>query len=229
MRSEPQPWLTADALVFVDDVDVPQLSDPDAHHLARVLRLRPGDEVCVTDGVGRWRLCEFVAPSGIEATDNHGDSPDLGTPLTVGIAIVKGDKPELVVQKLTELGIDRIVFFHARRSVARWREDKLERNLERLNRIALSAACQSRRLTVPTIENSDAKHLVSEGAAVADFGGRELSAGDHVVLIGPEGGWEPGEYGQAPVVDLGPSVLRAETAAIAVAARMCALRTRRFE
>lgn len=229
MRPEPQPWLTADALVFVDDVDVPRLSDPDAHHLGRVLRLRPGDEVCVTDGVGHWRMCKFVAPNGIEATESHGDSPELGTPLSVGIAIVKGDKPELVVQKLTELGIDRIVFFHARRSVARWREDKVERNLERLNRIALSASCQSRRLTVPSIEISDVERLVSMGAAVADFGGRELDVGDGLVLIGPEGGWEPGEYGDAPLIDLGPSVLRAETAAIAVAARMCALRTSRVD
>lgn len=219
-------WRSAAALVFVDDPDAPQLSEAEAHHLGRVLRLRQGDDVCVSDGSGRWRLCWFEGDDKLVVGDPHGVEARPEPVLTVGFAVVKGDKPDLVVQKLTEVGIDRIVLFHGRRSIARWQGDKVERNLERLRRVVTSACSQSRRLHIPTVEFSELRPLIESGAAVADFGGRTMDSGDTTVLIGPEGGWEQQEYGDAPTVDLGRNVLRAETAAISAAVQMCMLRDR---
>lgn len=218
------PWRSATALVFVDDPDSPRLSEADLHHLGRVLRLRPGDDVCVSDGVGRWRICRFEGSEVLTPGDLHGIEAPPEPMLTVGFAVVKGDKPDLVVQKLTEVGIDRIVLFHGQRSIARWSTDRVQRNLERLDRVVTSACSQSRRLHIPTVEFSELHLLFESGAAVADFGGRVLGSGDTSVLIGPEGGWAPDEYGEAPSVDLGRNVLRAETASIAAAVQMCAIR-----
>ena len=71
--------------------------------------------------------------------------------LTIGFALTKGDKPELVVQKLTELGVDRIVPFVAERSVVRWDDDKAARNVERWRAIAREAAAQAHRPWLPEV------------------------------------------------------------------------------
>ena len=217
------PWHSAAALVFVDDIDTPRLDPADAHHLSRVLRIRAGSTICLSDGDGSWRTGDFDGSSALDRMSEPATESRPSTPLTVGLALVKGEKPELVVQKLTEIGIDRIVFFESRRSVARWKGDKAERNVDRLARVAASASSQSRRLFIPTVEFADLAVLLESGAVVADFGGRKLGPDDSTVLIGPEGGWEPGEYGSAPTVHLGSNVLRAETAAISAAVRMCSM------
>lgn len=209
------PWQRASALVFVDDLDGPELSPEDSHHLGRVLRLRAGAEVCAADGTGRWRMTRFEGPAGLSPIGEIRSEERPARPITVGVALVKGDKPDLVVQKLTELGIDRIVFFAAARSVVRWNDDRAGRNIERLGRIARSACSQSRRLRVPIVEFGDIQSLLEQGAVVADFDGRAISGSDTIVLVGPEGGWETGEYADADRVYLGPNVLRTETAAIA--------------
>lgn len=122
------------AHAFVDDIRAPVLADRDRHHLERVLRLRVGDAFTVSDGQGRWRWCRFgvdIEPTGdIERED----APD--PTITIAFALVKGDRPEIVVQKLTELGVDRIVPFVAERSVARWDEAKSNREHDRLTTIA---------------------------------------------------------------------------------------------
>jgi 16S rRNA (uracil1498-N3)-methyltransferase len=147
--------------------------------------------------------------------------------LTVAFALVKGERPELVVQKLTELGLDRIVAFTAARSVVRWDPDRAARQLVRLERVAREASMQSRRCVLPRLEVGVAFDEVADAptAVLADRGGRRLTPDDHVVLIGPEGGWEPAEREGRPCVGLGPTILRAETAAIAAGARLTALRS----
>jgi len=213
--------------VVVADVGRPVLSDADRHHLERVRRLRPGDPLSVTDGRGTWRWCRFgpeVEPAGgIE----HDPAP---TPvLTVAFALVKGERPELVVQKLTELGIDRIVPFVAERSVVRWDAGKAAKQLERLQRVALEAAMQSRRTWVPMVEpvTTFAEVSARPGAAGADHDGDPPTLDHPVLLVGPEGGWAPAERASlAATVGLGPTVLRAETAAITGAALLAALRSR---
>jgi 16S rRNA (uracil1498-N3)-methyltransferase len=210
---------------FVADVDEPVLDDGDRHHLARVLRLRSGDPFTVADGLGRWRRCRFG--DAVEATGPVEVEPVPSPPITIAFALVKGERPELVVQKLTELGVDRIVVFAAARSVVRWDGEKAARQLERLRRVAREAAMQSRRTRLPDVTGvvDLAEVAALPGAAAADRGGAPPGLDRPTILVGPEGGWAPEERRLLPAsVGLGTQVLRAETAALTAAALLGALR-----
>lgn len=209
--------------VIVVDVDHPELGETDRHHLGRVRRLRNGDALTVTDGAGRWRWCEFG--DALVVTTDVVIDPAPTPRLSVGFALVKGEKPELVVQKLTEIGIDDIIPFVAERSVVKWDDSKAERNHERLIAVAREAAMQSRRTWLPTVHPVRSfGELVAAGTVRADLGGAPIEPSCTSVLIGPEGGWSEAERAALPAVDLAENVLRAETAAIVAAARMVALR-----
>ncbi len=209
--------------VFVADLDRPVLDDHDRHHLAKALRLRPGDGLTVSDGAGRWRAARFgpeVAPDGDVVVV---DAPQ--PPITVGLAPVKGQRPEWAVQKLTELGVDAIWLLVADRSVVRWEE---ARHSERLARVVREAAMQSRRCHLPEVRVGVTVAQATAGAggvALADPGGSPPSLARPVVLVGPEGGWSDAERAAAPsLVGLGPTILRAETAAVAAGTLLTALR-----
>lgn len=139
---------------------------------------------------------------------------------TVAFALTKNNKPELVVQKLTEVGVTRIVPFLAERSVVRWDADKQAKNIVRFARIAHDAAMQSRRVHVPVVEAVTTVSVVAgEGATAAQFGGS--SKRSRFIAVGPEGGWSDAELSLfADTVDLGATVLRAETAAIVAGVRV---------
>jgi 16S rRNA (uracil1498-N3)-methyltransferase len=213
--------------VFVDDLERPALHPDDRHHLARVRRIRPGDALTISDGAGAWRparMGDAVEPTGatVVVTRSH--------PLiAVAFAPVKGDRPELVAQKLTELGVDRIVPILADRSVVRWEGERAERNVARLRRVAREAAMQARRCHLPEVMSVAACADVAAGsgcaAAVRDGAAPTL---DHpTVLVGPEGGWSPRELAAfGHQIGLAEQVLRAETAAITAAALLCGLRSR---
>jgi 16S rRNA (uracil1498-N3)-methyltransferase len=210
-------------LVFVDDLASPALAPDDDHHLRRVLRLRPGDALTVGDGAGGWRAARLSA-TGVEPTGPDEVAPEPGPTLTVGFALVKGGKPELVVQKLTEVGVDRIVPLRAARSVVRWDEAKAGKAVERLRSVARAAAAQCHRPHLPEVAAvTDVAAVVGEdGVVLAERGGTPLGEA-RTVLVGPEGGWAPDELAAGlPTVGLGPHVLRAETAAIAAAVRLVA-------
>jgi 16S rRNA (uracil1498-N3)-methyltransferase len=212
-------------LVFVDDLDSPALSDADEHHLRRVLRVRDGDELTIADGTGRWRRAR--AGAEIEPLSANCVEPVAAPEIAVAFAVVKGDRPEFIVQKLTELGVDRVVPFVAARSVVRWEPDKAERNIMRLRRVAREAAMQCRRARLPLVEPlarfDDV--IAREGAAIADLDGEVPTLAHPTLVIGPEGGWTDDERVAARArVGLAPHVLRAETAAIAAGALLTALR-----
>jgi 16S rRNA (uracil1498-N3)-methyltransferase len=222
----PRPGGTAPH-VLVGDVEHPVLAPDDLHHLSRVRRLRDGDPLTVTDGAGRWRWCRFRDSGEPELDGGVVVDEPVAPVLTVAFALVKGERPELVVQKLTELGVDRIVPFTAQRSVVRWDEGKSQRQTERLVSIARAAAMQSRRTWLPMIEPVVAFEEVvgRPGACVADLGGAPPSLEWPCILVGPEGGWAPGERDRFDrTVGLGPQVLRAETAAIVAGGLLVALR-----
>ena len=108
---------------------------------------------------------------------------------------MKGDRPELVVQKLTELGVDVIVPFVAARSVVRWDDERAGRHAERLAKVAREAAMQCRRPWLPTVEPVTDLRATSRrrpGAALATLGGQSsVTQSTRLVLVGPEGGWAP--------------------------------------
>lgn len=190
-----------------------------------MLRLRPGDEITISDGAGGWRRCRWgprIDPDGPIERDARPEPP-----LTVGFALTKGERPEWAVQKLTELGIDAIVPFVAERSVVRWDPDKAAANVGRLRRVAREAAMQSRRVWLPDVEPVApfAAVVARPGVALADRDGHAPSLAQRTLLIGPEGGWAPAERESAVrIVGLGPLVLRAETAAVAGGVLLAALR-----
>ena len=217
------------AHVFVADVGSPVLDPADRHHLERVLRLRPGDEITVSDGAGGWRLCRLGDP--LEPVDAVAADPRPKPPVGVAFGLTKGERPEWAVQKLTELGADRIVPFTAERSVVRWTPDRAATHAERWRRIAREAASQSRRTWLPEVEDVQtfADLMKRPGAVLAHPGAGPPRLGAGVVLVGPEGGWSDNELAEAaaagvPFVGLGPHVLRAETAAMAATALLCGLR-----
>lgn len=211
--------------VLVESVDRPVVDGDDRHHLDRVLRLRDGDPVTVGDGAGRWRPCRWgptVEPVG-EVVTVAAPEPRLG----VAFALIKGSRPELVVQKLVELGIDDIRPFAAQRSVVRWDDAKAAKNHERLERVAREAVMQCRRVWIPIVHPVTTFAGVTElrGAARADRGGDPPTLATPTVLVGPEGGWTEAERAvDLPVVALSNAVLRAETAAIAAGALLAARR-----
>ncbi|HEY5155979.1 MAG TPA: RsmE family RNA methyltransferase [Acidimicrobiales bacterium] len=210
---------------FVVDLEAPTLELDDRRHLERVLRIRPGDPLTVSDGAGRWRACAMGGE--LTTTGPIRTVPPPSPVLIVAFALVKGARPELVVQKLTEMGVDEIVPFTAARSVARWDDAKAGRQLERLTKVAREASMQSRRCHLPVVRSLRAFAEVAAlpGAALAERGGRPPSVATTTVLIGPEGGWDDLERAAVvDQVDFGPQVLRAETAALAVAAILAGLR-----
>jgi 16S rRNA (uracil1498-N3)-methyltransferase len=218
---------TAAALAFVADLERPELEEGDAHHLRRVLRLRRGEPIAVSDGMGSWRICRLG--EGLTVASEVVVEPVASPQLTVGFSIPKVEKPELVVQKLTELGIDRIALIEAERTVVRWKGQKAQHHVERLQRVARGAAMQARRTRLPTLLGPVPFAVAAAwpGATRCDRGGAPLSDRHSTVLVGPEGGWAGPECARLPdSVGLAPYILRVETAAIAVAALQVALRSR---
>jgi 16S rRNA (uracil1498-N3)-methyltransferase len=230
----------ATAHVFAERLDDRiTIEGDDGHHLQRARRVRAGETVTVADGHGRWRAYTVVASAGgevqLDALTLLAHEPPLAPRLTVACSLTKGQKPELAVQKLTELGVDRIMVVEAARSVVHWDDDKVSAAFSRLERVAREAAMQSRRAWIPVVDGP-----VSP-VELAGFPGLVVGApdgvaadrlppppgGEWVVAIGPEGGFDAEElrtFGAAPRLAIGPFVLRAETAAIASAAALAGRR-----
>jgi 16S rRNA (uracil1498-N3)-methyltransferase len=201
----------------VSDPARPTLSKDDEHHLRRVLRARSGEEIVVTDGQGAWSICE-VADVGITRVTPVDVDP-APTPTTLYLSPLKGDRSEWTVAKATELGVTTIVPLLSQRLAVKFRGDVRDKNVARWRRIAEETCGQCRRTYDVTIGEPVSSAEVPGDVAVADFGGRGDWRGVTSVAIGPEGGWEPGEWdADRPRVQLGPTVLRAETAGVVAAA-----------
>lgn len=231
--------------VFVDDLDELELTEEDTHHLSQVLRLAPGEMVIASDGAGAWRTCRYTGGSAhsghrraagrsrmLEADGPLVREPAATSEVVVGFAPVKGERPEWVVQKLTELGVDRIAVLRSSRSVVRWERGRERAAIERLKRVSRQAAAQSRRARLPrligVVSLGQLRESVSPGAlALAEPGADPPLAALSAVAVGPEGGWDDAERdGADQLVGLGQGILRAETAAVAAGYLLCALRDR---
>ena len=229
------------AHTFVPALDDDVILDDEAgHHLSRVRRVRAGEVITAADGRGHWRPYEVarVAPGTVElrAKDALVVEPRLEPRLVVAFALTKRAKPDLVVQKLTELGVDGITVLTGRRSVPQWSDERASAAVSRLCRIAREAAAQCRRARVPDVEG--VRPVIElqgrPGLVVADPDGDEPAAltapagGEWVLVVGPEGGLDTDEETAlgGDRLRLAPHVLRAETAAIAGAAVLATRRAR---
>jgi 16S rRNA (uracil1498-N3)-methyltransferase len=207
----------------------------ETRHLRDVLRLRDGAEIQVFDGEGKEFLCrvENISKRGT-ALQIIGEiapaAPESDLDLTLAVALLKGEKFDLVIQKAVELGVWKLVPLNTRRADVRLKDG--EKKLERWRKIVLEASKQTGRARLMKIEAPiDFEEFVktADGAGVlfAERGGKsfaEINAGKKITaLIGPEGGWETSEIDSAAsrgfqIITLGGRILRAETAAITVAA-----------
>jgi 16S rRNA (uracil1498-N3)-methyltransferase len=206
---------TSAAHVFVDSLTDPVIDADDEHHLRRVLRITDADTVTIGDGAGNWAAARLMSDGLV--IDGERCFEPAPRPTSVVCAIPKGDRPEWIVQKLTEIGVTSIGFMECARSVVRWDGERGRRHTARLRRIAREAAMQSRRLWLPAVNDVVAYGVAvaSPNCAVADPDGRELDNGVDTMLIGPEGGFTPAELAVAPRrVSLSTHILRVETAAM---------------
>ena len=213
------------AHVFVDQLDLPVLGDDDQHHLGRVLRLRDGESVTASDGRGQWRACVWRS-GALEVAGEVVVTAPPSVRCAVAFTPVKGDRNEWAVQKLTEIGIDEIIILApTQHSVVRWSD--ADKQLRKLRVVAREAAMQSRRVWLPSIVGLLALHevCVRDGACVADPNGVALHAGVSLVVVGPEGGFAEEELpAGVPRVQLGDTILRAETATLVAATLLVARR-----
>ncbi len=227
--------------VFVDSVDDGRAvaSGPRAHHLARVVRMKAGEEVEVSDGVQAWTaVAESISPREVVFTTLQLlPAPGAAARLELHLALVKLPRFEWAVEKATELGVAAIVPVAAERSDGGLVKAALKR-VERWERIAEEAAQQSRRLATPSIETpltlAKALGRPAELRCFIDFTGQEPAAGlieglssaaTVAIFVGPEGGWSEEELARAQnagaeAISLGPNVLRSETAALAAVSIM---------
>lgn len=218
---------------------------PAYRHLVRVLRMKPGDLVAVTDGKGAECLARLVAVGPGEALAEMVSArptllePSVEVVLVVGIP--KGDKSAMVLQKATELGVARFIMVPTRRSVVRLEAAREPRRRERWQKIAEAAAAQCGRSVVPAVQTAPSLAAALAGLACGTFilmpwegerarGLREAldlirrrPPAGVAVLVGPEGGWAEEEVetalaAGAVTVSLGPRILRCETAALVTAA-----------
>lgn len=220
----------------IDEGSSATLDADDTHHLTTVLRARPGAEVSVADGTGSVWSGRFEGLRDGQARialEDHELHPAASPRITVVHALPKQRKLDDVVQRLTELGVDRIVPVHSARSQVELTERKATKALGRWRAIAMAAAKQSRRARLTEIaevgEWSTAFTAAAPGVVCWEESSRGLKAvltdvGDVGALtlgIGPEGGLTPDEVAASglPDASLGRTILRTETAAlVAVAA-----------
>jgi 16S rRNA (uracil1498-N3)-methyltransferase len=217
------------------------ITGQDARHLARVLRLKPGDEVVVLSGGGREYLGKIVhiTPDEVKATilSEHLSNADPAIDLTVALGFLKEKKMDDLVRQLTELGMFRFQPFFARRSVSRPDGVRMTSRVRRWEKIARESIKQCRRGSVPEILSAVSLDEVLSRAASdhvkilfweaqdrkTPFPEARRAASDSpisiTILLGPEGGLTEDEVSTArgagfDICSLGPRILKAETAAV---------------
>jgi 16S rRNA (uracil1498-N3)-methyltransferase len=229
--------------LFLDELAAPLpavgtqllLAGDEGRHAAVVRRIRPGEMVMIGDGRGRGirGLVVEVQPSGlvVEVAD-HLVAPEEPRRLVAAQALAKGDRSELAVEMMTEMGISEIIPWQATRSIVRWSEERAVRSVARWRSTAREAAKQSRRLNVPQVsEPVTTRQLAQQVANVdlalllhgeADESIAEVdlpATGTVLIIIGPEGGISGDELNElarsgARPVSISDGVLRTSTAGV---------------
>ena len=204
-------------------------------HVVRVMRLRPGAELTVFDGSGGEWSAEIVSIARnsvrvrcIEFAAVERESP---MQLTLLQSLARGEKMDWIIQKATELGVQRIVPVDSERSVVQFDEDRAGKRLQHWRAVAASACEQCGRNRLPSIDlpqplpaalnaAGDGHRFILEPGAARTLATAAIGLKAAVVLIGPEGGFTAAELNAAQQatfepVSFGPRILRTETAAVA--------------
>lgn len=222
-------------------VDLPEEA---AHHAVRVLRLREGDAVQLFDGNGgEWLARIQRLKPAVRVVLEEFAAADREAPLQVSLiqGVASGDKMDWIMQKAVELGVAAIQPVFAKRSVVRLSGERSERRVQHWRNIAVASCEQSRRNRIPRVaplvdlpqylaqpaQQNECRLILSPGAQmrIRDVA---LPSGPVSILVGPEGGFEDGEFAAAELagfipVHLGPRVLRTETAGPAALAVVLSL------
>jgi 16S rRNA (uracil1498-N3)-methyltransferase len=233
-----EPVFFHEAAATVEAGDSLDLDGPEGRHAADVRRLRVGEHVLVTDGRGA-RVAGTVSSVGrgslsLAVRSASHDQPST-RPLTVVQALPKGERGELAVELLTEVGVDRIVPWQAERCVTRWSGSRADRGRSKWERAAVAAAKQSRRTWWPAVDPAVDTAGVVELLRAADNAWVLHEAADAsltelldavppgpascALVVGPEGGISVSELAAlegagAVAARLGPTVLRTSTAGV---------------
>ena len=219
------------------------LDGPEGRHAAVVRRIGVGERIVLTDGRGlrATGVVEATAKSGLEVrVESVETEPVVGPTVTVVQAIPKGERAELTVEVLTEIGVDRIVPWSASRSIGQWRGERAAKALAKWRTTAREAAKQSRRAHFPEVTDPVDLAGVVELIATTDLAvvlheeaehllaGLAIDGVDSILMVvGPEGGVSPDEIealtaAGAQSCRLGPTVLRTSTAGLAATAALLA-------
>jgi 16S rRNA (uracil1498-N3)-methyltransferase len=215
------------------------LSGAEGRHAANVRRLSVGERADVTDGAGTIAECVVTGTGSgvVELAVLAKRAVPVAEPRIVVVqAIPKGDRGELAVEIMTEVGVDAVVAWQAERCVARWRAERADRSLARWQATAREAAKQSRRAWIPEVTGPEAtpaivRRIAAAGLAIlldpeapAALGRLGLPGhGEIVLIVGPEGGVSPAEtqamvHAGAVPARLGPTVMRSSSAGAVAAA-----------
>ena len=212
------------------------LTGEDARHIAKVLRMRPGEEItlCDTQGFDYRCLLEEVAPAEVCARvlERRTSESECRAEIVLYQALPKGDKLDFIVQKATELGVSAVVPVLTEHCVSRPDAKAMKNKTERLQRIALEAAKQCGRGKIPQIrpletfleavtgmKQAHTAILCYEKATAPLSGMVEAGASTIALMVGSEGGFAPEEAHFAEeqgvrLASLGKRILRCETAPV---------------
>jgi len=230
------------AVFFAEDLsgDELTLDGAEGRHAAVVRRIGPGERIRLTDGRGAWveGVVTAASKTGVTvAVDNRGTVAASSPRLVVVQALPKGERAELAVEMLTEVGADVIVPWNAERSQFRSNPERSAKTLAKWQAWAFEASKQSRRSwfaeVAPIASTAGVARLVADAAlpvvlheeAKTPLAGLDVpESGDIVMVIGPEGGISPAELTAFAVdpVRLGDTVLRTSTAGVAAASALLA-------
>lgn len=216
------------------------LDGAEGRHAVTVRRTRVGEQLELVDGTGLRLRCTVTAvdrASLVARVDELTSEPPPSPRLVVVQALAKGERSELAVETVTEVGADVVVPWAAARCVVQWKGERGAKSLARWRSTALAAAKQARRARVPEVAEpattAKVARLLAEAAlpvvlhesATVPLASLAVPAtGDIVVVVGPEGGITPDELGAFGVepVRLGSTVLRTSTAGVAACSALLA-------
>lgn len=218
-----------------------RLTGPDVNHMKNVLRMKPREEILISNGIDRDYLCRISEMTSEQVTARilsvQEETTELPARLYLFQGLPKSDKMELIIQKAVELGVYQVIPVETRRTIVKLDAKKEESRVKRWNAIAESAAKQSKRLIIPEVtgvmtlaeafayaEGFD-RNLIpyehQEGMAGTKAELAQISPGMRIgIFIGPEGGFDDSEIQMARKqgirpITLGKRILRTETAGLA--------------